>query len=320
MNSYQLLHSFGAIKPEFILEAQRFLGYSAAPGSRIRNARRGVRTLLLAAVISLLLAACGLAVYHATMLHRQPKPSDEMRYYLNGNFEAESDLRLNFGESALILHFDTEEEGTAHAFRIGANAGLDPSWVPGLESPVHLLSFLNSFTPEVNERLSSMPGLRSLPEDQVRPLKQSLQEAGVSVEEAETWYRKMDYYYGDGSDRLVFQLQLKDGPWLHGIDLICGMPKGEATVYREGSFGEYQILEVLIDTDFGDPWGHDRVNYLFLFHPTKQYLLSFAAHADIMDFTQLEQVAESTEVLDTGFAYRHQDGSSNWSYWGFGNG
>lgn len=320
MNSYQLLHAFGAIRPELILETQRFLADSEAAGGRIRNMRRGMRTLLLAAVLSLLLAACGLAVYRATMQHRQPKPSDEMRYYLNGHFDTESDLQLNFGESALILHFDTEEEGCAHAFRVGATAGLDPSWKPGLESPVNLLSFLNRFTPEVDERLSSMPGLQPLPEEQVRPLEQSLREAGVSEEDAENWYRKMDYFFGDGPDRLVFQIQLKDGPWLHDTDLVCGMPKGEATVFREGSFGEYQILEVLIDTDFGDPWGHDRVNYLFLFHPTKQYLLSFAAHSDTMDFARLERVAESTEVLDTGFSYRWNNNSSNWSYWGFANG
>lgn len=320
MNSYQLFHSFSTIRPDYILEAQRFLGYPTAAGRRIRNTSRRMRLILLAAALSLLLAACGLVLYRATMQHRQPKPSDEMRYYLNGRFESESDLRLNFGESALILHFDTEEEGYAHAFRVGDSAGIDPSWETGLESPVNLRHFLDSFTPEVNERLSSLPGLQSLPDDQIQTLEHSLQEAGITEAEAETWYRRMDYYYGNGPDRLVFQIQLRDGPWLHGIDLICGLPKGKATVYREGSFGEYQILEVLIDTDFGDPWGHDRVNYLFLFHPTKQYLLSFAAHADTMDFTQLEEVAESTEVLDTGFAYRHQDGSSNWSYWGFANG
>ena len=44
------------------------------------------------------------------------------------------------------------------------------------------------------------------------------------------------------------------------------------------------------------------------------------AHPEELDFTRLEQVAESIEVLDTGFSYRRPEPNMNWSVLGFASG
>ena len=108
--------------------------------------------------------------YRATMSHRELSPSDEMRYYLKR--EVGDDLTLNMGTCALALEFDTQEMGTAHAFRVGADSGLNPDWELGTFCPT-FRQFLDSFTPETNARMADFPDLEPLPDDQIRTLQQS---------------------------------------------------------------------------------------------------------------------------------------------------
>ena len=81
------------------------------------------------------------------------------------------------GTCALALEFDTQEMGTAHAFRVGADSGLNPDWELGTFCPT-FRQFLDSFTPETNARMADFPDLEPLPDDQIRTLQQSLLEAG----------------------------------------------------------------------------------------------------------------------------------------------
>ena len=296
------------IDAAFLLEGAAFLDSERARRpSRIPGRWR---IALIAAFLALLLAACGMVVYRATMHHRTPHPEDTMQYYLNGTHGVGGEpmhLELNFGECAMVQHFETEEKGTAYAFRVRPGAVPD-EWLWGGST---LKSFLNQYTPENAAFLASLPEPITLPEDLVRPLEQSLREAGVTEEEAETWYTKVTWQGVEREDTPKMIITLQNGPFLNGRDLIYGWPKGEATVIREEDYGEYQLLETLIDIDWGEY--HQKFNYLFLFHPIKQYLLTISAKAETLAFAQMEQIADSIEVLDTDFAYYFPPDEMNWS-------
>ena len=156
LDSYMLLRAFGALDDNSAEETFFFLQPHAKP-----RVRRVLRTALLAAALTLLLAACGYMAYRANMSHRALSPSDDMRYFLKR--EVGDDLTLNMGTCALALQFDTEETGTAHAFRIGADSGLDPDWELGAFCPT-FRQFLDSFTPEANARMADFPGVEPFPE------------------------------------------------------------------------------------------------------------------------------------------------------------
>ena len=73
MKPYTLLLAFGGLDDETAEETMWYL----TRGGKARPRRRSMaRTLLLAAALSLLLAACGFMAYRATMSHREPSPSD----------------------------------------------------------------------------------------------------------------------------------------------------------------------------------------------------------------------------------------------------
>lgn len=312
MKPYTLLLAFGGLDDKTAEETRRFL-LSAG------RTRRGqlLRTVLLAAALALLLTACGYMAYRATMRHRELSPSDEMRYYLKR--EVGDDLTLNMGTCALALEFDTEETGTAHAFRMGADAGLDPGWELGAFCPT-FRQFLESFTPEANERMADFPGLEPMPDDQIRTLEQSLQEAGLTAEEAESWLTTAAWFGPeDGPDNLKLRIDLYNGPWLNGIDLICGWPEGEAEIVRDDTWNGYQRLETAVHVTWkgGET---ETINYLFLFHPERQVLLVLMAHPEEMDFAGLEKAAAAVEVLDTDFTYRRPAQDTNWSVLGFASG
>ncbi len=310
-----LLLAFGGLDDATAEETMRFL--SPTGGAMRRRHRNLARSLLLAAALTLLLAACGYMAYRATMSHRELSPSDEMRYYLKR--EVGDDLTLNMGTCALALEFDTEETGTAHAFRMGADSGLDPGWELGAFCP-SFRQFLDSFTPETNAHMADIPGLEPMPDDQIRTLEQSLREAGLTEEEAENWLTTAAWFGSEeGSDRLKLRIDLYNGPWLHGIDLICGWPEGEAEIVKDDTWNGYQRLETAVKATWkgGET---ETVNYLFLFQPEQQYLLVLMAHPEELDFAQLEQAAAAVEVLDTEFSYRRPAQKTNWSVLGFASG
>ena len=323
-----LLRAMDGVREAYVLDTIRALDllHDAEPR---RSRRKILRVALIAALLSLLLAACGYAVYRATMEYRELRPDDEMHYYLNARSDASwyeergmepaQDRMLNFGECAMALHFDTEEEGVMHAFRVGPDSGLDPGWQPGFVSPPTLKSALEGFTPEAWERQKSWPTFveGTEPVNRPRPLSEILRLAGVTEEEAEKWYCSMSYY--DAENELKLRIDLYNGPMLHSHDLICGWPKGEATIVKDERGEDMQILEARVDTEFlrGE---REQVNYYLAFYPERQCLLVLMAHPGDMAFADMEKLARSMEILDTGFTYRQEPDITNWSVLAFANG
>lgn len=295
-----LLRAMDGIEEEALLRAGDFLGWERekryAP-----NRRRLWRTVLAAALLALLLAACGYAVYRAAMSHRDLDPGDDKEYFFNGLDGSPNEglhMELNFGECAMALHFDTEETGYAHAFRLREGAPIPEDWIGGGSS---MLRFFESYR----------PGGFKEPEQQ-RPLDQCLREAGMTEEEAERWEHSRTYSPGTTAQRPALRIEVLDGAYLHGVDLILGWPKGEATVEKEETSGDIQLLEVLITVQIRDgEW--DRQNYLLRFDTRQQVLLVLAAGEESRSFTQLEELLDSIELRETGFRYAYDHSGQNFS-------
>ncbi len=295
-----LLRAMDGIEEEALLRAGDFLGCERekryAP-----NRRRLWRTVLAAALLALLLAACGYAVYRAAMSHRDLDPGDDKEYFFNGLDGSPNEglhMELNFGECAMALHFDTEETGYAHAFRLREGAPIPEDWIGGGSS---MLRFFESYR----------PGGFKEPEQQ-RPLDQCLREAGMTEEEAERWEHSRTYSPGTTAQRPALRIEVLDGAYLHGVDLILGWPKGEATVVKEETSGDIQLLEVLITVQIRDgEW--DRQNYLLRFDTRQQVLLVLAAGEESRSFTQLEELLDYIELRETGFRYAYDHSGQNFS-------
>ena len=295
-----LLRAMDGVSEDALLRAGEFLGWTRAKPRSFRH-RKLWRTVLAAALLALLLAACGYAVYRAAMSHRDPDPGDEKEYFFNGLEGSPNEslhLELNFGDCAMALHFDTEETGCAHAFRLKEGAPIPESWIGGGSS---MLRFFESYQPG---------GFKE--QEQQRPLDQCLREAGMTAEEAEQWEHSRTYSPGTTAQRPALRIEMLDGAYLHGVDLIVGWPKGEATVVKEESRGDIQLLEALITVELGDG-EQDRQNYLLRFDTRQQVLLVLAAGEESMSFAQLEELLDSIELRETGFRYAYDHSGQNFS-------
>lgn len=300
LNAMLLLRAMDGIEEEALLRAGDFLGWERekryAP-----NRRRLWRTVLAAALLALLLAACGYAVYRAAMSHRDLDPGDDKEYFFNGLDGSPNEglhMELNFGECAMALHFDTEETGYAHAFRLREGAPIPEEWIGGGSS---MLRFFESYRPG---------GFKEA--EQQRPLDQCLQEAGMTVEEAESWENSRTYSPGTTAQLPALCIEVLDGAYLNGVDLILGWPKGEATVVKEETSGDIQLLEALITVQIRDgEW--DRQNYLLRFDTRQQVLLVLAAGEESMSFAQLEELLDYVELRETGFRYAYDHSGQNFS-------
>ena len=300
LNAMLLLRAMDGVSQDALLRAGEFLGWEQEKGHSPSH-RKLWRTVLAAALLALLLAACGYVVYRAAMSHRDPDPGDEKGYFFNGLEGTRNEglhLELNFGECAMALHFDTEETGCAHAFRLKEGAPIPETWIGGGSS---MLRFFKSYE----------PGGFKEPEQQ-RSLDQCLREAGMTEEEAEHWEHSRTYSSGTTAQRPALRIEVLDGAYLHGVDLILGWPKGEATVVKEETRGDIQLLEALIRVETGDgEW--DRQNYLLRFDTRQQVLLVLAAGEESMSFAQLEELLESIELRETGFRYAFDHSGQNFS-------
>ena len=300
LNAMLLLRAMDGIDEQALLRAGDFLGWEQEK-RRASNRRRLWRTVLAAALLALLLAACGYAVYRAAMSHRNLDPKDGKEYFFNGldgSLNEGLHLELNFGDCAMALHFDTEETGYAHAFRLKEGAPIPENWIGGGSS---MLRFFESYRPG---------GFKE--KEQQRPLEQCLREAGMTAEEAESWERSRTYSPGTTAQRPALRIEVLDGAYLHGVDLILGWPRGEAAVVKEETRGDIQLLEVLITVQIRDgEW--DRQNYLLRFDTRQQILLVLAAGEESMSFAQLEELLAYIELRETGFRYAYDHSGQNFS-------
>lgn len=298
MNSKYLFATLGAIDDRLILAVADVIELKRRKRATT-SVKKIIRIVLIAAMLATLLAACGYAVYRATMSYREPEPSDSITYYLTPTAESKEYIEVNNGECALAIHFDTEEYGLAHAFYHNekASPGLVCTGFTGINS---VWEFFQIFS---DENFVKTPNF-----DKEKALKKT----GLTQAEAQSMYRSAEFTHAAEPDGEKIRVNLQDSPQLSQTDLILGWPEGTATVVREDTWGEYHRLEVLIETRDGN--NESEVNkHMFLFHPTEQYLLSFSARDQYFTFEDMELVADSLELITLDLEYALVEGRTNFS-------
>ena len=304
VDGWFLLDAMGGIHEEQLMLTKDFLNLSDYTHQTRRSPRKVWVTALIAAILALLLAACGYAVYRATMAHRELHPEDEKVYFFDGDEGTPNEglhMDLNFGTCAMALHFDTEETGHVYGFRMTEGAPVDLAWSCGGTTLKELF-------------VTYLPG-GDRPEEQQRPLEQCLRDAGMTEAESEEWYYSLTFSSDTGLLRPAMQIEVLDGAKLHGLDLILGWPEGKSTVIKEETQGDVQILETLIEVPMKN--GETERNlFLFRFDTKRQVLLSIAGADEVLDFPTLEAIAEHIELRETGFVYSLDHSGQNWSIFG----
>jgi hypothetical protein len=304
VDGWFLLDAMGGIHEEQLMLTKDFLNLADYTHQTRRSPRKVWVTALIAAILALLLAACGYAVYRATMAHRELHPEDEKVYFFDGDEGTPNEglhMDLNFGTCAMALHFDTEETGHVYGFRMTEGAPVDLAWSCGGTTLKELF-------------VTYLPG-GDRPEEQQRPLEQCLRDAGMTEAESEEWYYSLTFSSDTGLLRPAMQIEVLDGAKLHGLDLILGWPEGKSTVIKEETQGDVQILETLIEVPMKN--GETERNlFLFRFDTKRQVLLSIAGADEVLDFPTLEAIAEHIELRETGFVYSLDHSGQNWSIFG----
>ncbi|MBQ8151149.1 MAG: hypothetical protein IJ070_00060, partial [Firmicutes bacterium] len=200
VDGWFLLDAMDGIHEEQLMLTKEFLDLSDYAHQKRRSPRKVWVTALIAAILALLLAACGYAVYRATMAHRELHPEDEKVYFFDGDEGTPNEglhMDLNFGTCAMALHFDTEETGHVYGFRMTEGAPVDSAWSCGGTTLKELF-------------VTFQPG-GDRPEEQQRPLEQCLRDAGMTESESEEWYCSLTFSSNMGLLRPAMRIEVLDG-------------------------------------------------------------------------------------------------------------
>ncbi len=309
MKTERLMEALNDTRDDFIEDMmQTMLGHA-----KTRRARPALRTLLLAAALSLLLGATAYAAYRGSMAHREPSPTDKPGYFITDAGESgDETLQLNWGDAAMLLHFDTSDEGFRHAFRF--------TWMPeGTEAPnPHgIVPFLPD--PDIPREIpiNSIEDVERAKNLQpvMEPDTEKLAELGLTLEEAQSLRRSAECWRGG---EFAMRVDLMDVDMLFGHDLVLGWLGGEASIVREDSFGPCQRLEVEVSACEKDP---QALRCLFLFEPEEQYLIAMIADPAVFSMEELERIGAGIEVRTTSLKIKADpEPGMNWSVLGLAQG
>ena len=297
MKAEDLMDAMNDARDEYIEDMMQTMHAPAKP----RRARPLLRTVLLAAALSLLLGATAYAAFRGTMGHRAPSPTDKPGYYLTNAGESGNEtLEFNWGDAAMLLHFEAADEGVRHLFRLGA-------------LPEGVTAAGQSAVPrrivEEPDRDPQFP-----PKTEVDEAK--LKEMGLTEEEAEKWTLRAAECWRDGE--FAMRIDLMDVDILTNHDLVLGWLGGEASVVKEDAFGPYQRLEVEVSACEKDP---QPLRCLFLFEPEEQYLIAMIADPAVFSMEELESIGAGIEVRPTEIkVYADTYSDMNWSVLGLARG
>ncbi len=298
MKREDLMEAMNDARDDYIEDMMQTMRSPAKP----RRVRPLLRTVLLAAALSLLLGATAYAAFRGTMAHRAPSPTDEPGYYLTDAGESGNEtLQLNWGNAAMLLHFDTEDEGVRHLFRLGElPEGVSAA---GQNAVPHRIV-------EEPDRDPQFPPKTEVDEEK-------LAEMGLTEDEAEKWTLRAAECWRD--EEFAMRIDLMDVDMLYNHDLVLGWLGGEATVVKEDNFGPYQRLEAEVSNCEKDP--QLPLRCLFLFEPEEQYLIAMIADPDYFSYEEMEAIGEGMEVRTTALPVKADpDPDLNWSVLGLARG
>ena len=264
----------------------------------VRPRRKLGRSLLLVAVLILLMAPAAWAAYNQYLHPRVPVGGVHFRI-LDDKNEVHEGVMANV---AMVINVDARPEATDVVMRFG--------WLPeGAPSPdVAYYGTLSRYY----DLLDFFQDHERYPGWVNRPLEELLAEAGMSAEEAKTWYTGYSWEKDNGA---LLSVTVMDAAALYEEDLLLGSYGGEASIVRQEAHGKYEMLEIQLDytelyRKVAEKNGYEASqqdilkNYLFLYEPEEQYLIFAGGSDSDFSFETLEKIAENMEIKVTSFPAR----------------
>lgn len=297
LNSEKTILAMNDVEDHYLESAREMLGYQDRNGIR-HPIKKRIITFVLAAALILGLSAVAYAIYRAAMYTRVPEEgTTEYHVLYQADPEATPQLlHVNFDKTKLALSFDVPEGGCFPVMRASGLPGEEKNWQH--TSFYEMLETAQYFGLPWEMKPIDPNQVEIDPEQEPSEL---LAEAGMDAETAKTWYTGYCYRDTDrdiaGDNMDIIRIDLLGGYKLHGQEVILGAfsPDGaEVKLGKEGTFGEYQIVEVQMLQASGA-----MDNHLFLFHPEKYYLLHISGNGIYYDFPVLEQIGKSIDVVET---------------------
>ena len=301
LNSEKAILAMNEIDDSHLESAGEMLGYRTENSVRHPMKKR-IITFAVAAAMILGVGAVAYAVYRATMSTRVPEEGTTEYHVLYDKDPTDPEiqpelLHVDFDRTKFALSFNVPAGGYFPVMRASGLPGAEENWQ---KSSFYSLLETAQYFGLPWEMRQDDPGEVEIDPDQ-KPL-ELLTEAEMDEETAKTWftgyiYRNRDRdLAGDNTD--IIRIDLYGGYRLHGQEVILGAFSQEGVEVRpvqEGSFGEYQMVEVQMLQTSGAV-----DNHLFLFQPEKYYLLQISGNSEFYDFDTLEQIGQNIEVIDTG--------------------
>ena len=291
LDSLALLRAMNGIHEEDVIMAGNMI-FHEQKAKHFKTNR--ILTLALAAALILALGATAYAIYRGSMHARVPEKGTTEYHLLSGtDSEGPAELlHVDFAKTKLALSFDVPADGLFPVMRAAGLPGEESGWRK--ESFYEMLDKAQYFGLPWEMKLLSPDQVQinpeQIPEDRLR-------EADMDAETAKSWYTNY-LYRGPGGELL--RIDLYGGYRLHGKEVILGAFAPEDTkaeAVKEGTFGEYELVEVRMSYPDGSAHKH-----LFLFHPEKYWLLQISCTDDLADFSALEKLAEGIEIRKTGLS------------------
>ena len=290
VDGWFLLDAMGGIHEEQLMLTKDFLNLSDYTHQTRRSPRKVWVTVLIAAILTALLSACGYMIYK---YYLNPYHPEEELHYTGLTLGDMKPYEQNFTHTSLVINCNTDPEATDIVMRFG--------WLPeGAPEPRADYSFLDTMSFYQDHTLYN--GWVQ------RPLAQILEDAGMTEEEAATWYCG---YHWDAPEGVKLDIRIFDGADLYRKDLLLGAYQDmDASVINHDVRDGFELLEVQVDyRAFYDrldeknggqtPAGYLISNYLFLYEPEQQYLIFVAGSDSAFPFETLEKIAFHVETRET---------------------
>ena len=294
MKTQDVMEALNAVDDAYLQET-----LSRLEASRVVRPRRKLgKSLLLVAVLILLMAPAAWAAYNQYLHPRVPVGGVHFSILDDKNQRHEGVM----ANVAMVVNVDARPEATDVVMRFG--------WLPeGAPSPdVAYYGTLSRYY----DLLDFFQDHERYPGWVNRPLEELLAEAGMSAEEAKTWYTGYSWEKDNGA---LLSVTVMDAAALYEEDLLLGSYGGKASIVRQEAHGKYEMLEIQLDytelyRKVAEKNGYEASqqdllkNYLFLYEPEEQYLIFAGGSDSDFSFETLEKIADNVEIKVTSFPAR----------------
>ncbi len=301
MNKFQFFESFGEIDPAFVTAVDELLA-GEGPARPAFRRKKVLGAALLAAVLAALLTATAYAAGLFQLSVQVPQRGETQSYSLV-IVEPDGELLRQTAEetAGLILHFDSQREGTLCAFRPGW-LPVEPTRAESLEEKAGDLARarLGMAFPASGEREQAQEAAET---------EKVLEEMGLSAEEAARWSVWCEADPAQGPEPgIPYQMALSNCSDLYELDLLIGSDGDAVELLKDETAGEERTLWIRVSKEPrpGEPESADALfpyQVALRFSQAEGWLLSVTG---TLDAETLGKIAEDTEIRQTAFPTESQ--------------